>query len=166
MTGPEQGDTRKICRLTVKYLDITPTIFDCSLADHQIGKSKTFILLEGQYLSKILSRLYMKLRGRNQSHHSCHNFISRVFIGTLKNPNQFHQDFSVNNGGLPGSVVIYYILRNLKLLQVTCVKRRTRTFVSREIDMSMTSHLQQSLRQIQTLDLVFPTFLIVWLHNA
>jgi hypothetical protein len=32
--------------------------------------------------------------------------------------------------------------------------------------MPMTSHLQQSLRQIQTLDLVFPTFLIVRLHTA
>ena len=108
----------------------------------------------------------MQLSGRNQSHHSSRNFISRIFVGTLKNPNQFHQDFSANKGGLLGAAVIHYILRNLKLLQVTCVKRRTRTLVFRAIDMPMTSHLQQPLRQIQTLDLVFPTFLIVRLHTA
>ena len=108
----------------------------------------------------------MQLSGRNQSHHSSRNFISRVSVGTLKNPNQFHQDFSANKGGLLGAAVIHYILRNLKLLQVTCVKRRTRTLVFRAIDMPMTSHLQQPLRQIQTLDLVFPTFLIVRLHTA
>jgi hypothetical protein len=98
-----------------KYLEITPTIFDCSLADHQIGKSKTFILVEGRYLSNILSRLYMQLSSRNQTHHSSRNFISRIFIGTLKNPNQFHQDFSANKGGLLGAAVIHYILRNLKI---------------------------------------------------
>jgi hypothetical protein len=57
----------------------------------------------------------MQLSSRNQTHHSSRNFISRIFVGTLKNPNQFHQDFSANKGGLLGAAVINYILRNLKI---------------------------------------------------
>jgi hypothetical protein len=60
----------------------------------------------------------MQLSGRNQSHHSSRNFISRVFVGALKNPNQFHQDFSANKGGLLGAAVIDNVLRNFKLLRI------------------------------------------------
>jgi len=40
MNDPEQGNTRKLCSLAVKCLEVMPTTSSFSLVDHQIGKSK------------------------------------------------------------------------------------------------------------------------------
>ena len=46
MTRTEQGDTRRPCSLAVKCPEIMPSTSDCSLADHQIQKSKSAILVQ------------------------------------------------------------------------------------------------------------------------
>jgi hypothetical protein len=58
MTCPEQGNTRKLCSLAVKCLEVMPTTLSCSLVDHQIRKSKNGMITFFDYRNRESAPFY------------------------------------------------------------------------------------------------------------
>ena len=69
-------------------------------------------------MSDILCCFYLQFSRKRQSYYGCRNFILGVFIGTLENPNQLHQNLSVNKCGLLGATVSDKVPPNFKLLPI------------------------------------------------